>query len=82
MIKSFVAIIIVGSPDVLKWLSYARFTNLKARNRGKKLQVSAIKGVLSRITSISLKSQDIYLCHRKPTNNGLFLLPMGLLVCK
>lgn len=48
MIKPFVAIIIVGSPDVLKWLSYARFTNLKARNRGKKLQISAINIVEAR----------------------------------
>ena len=32
------------------------------------------KGVLSRIISISLKSQNIYLSHRKSTNNGLFFV--------
>ena len=38
------------------------------------------KGVLSRIISISLESQNKYLCHRKPTNNGLFLLTIVILV--
>ena len=39
------------------------------------------QGALSRISSISLNSQNIYLCHRKPTNNGLFLLTIAILVC-
>ena len=39
------------------------------------------KGALSRIINISLNSQNIYLCHRKPTNNGLFLLTIAILVC-
>ena len=38
-----------------------------------------LKGAQSRIISISLKSQNIYLCHRKPTNNGLFLLTIAIL---
>ena len=33
-----------------------------------------LKGALSRIIRISLNSQNVYLFHRKPTNNGLFLL--------
>ena len=33
-----------------------------------------VKGALSRIISISLHSQSIYLCHRKPTNNGLYFV--------
>ena len=37
-------------------------------------ETPAIKGALSRILTITLNSQTIYLCHRKPTNNGLFLL--------
>ena len=41
---------------------------------------SEVKGALSRIISISLNSQNIYLCRRKPTNNGLFLLPIAILV--
>ena len=40
-----------------------------------------IKGALSRTFSIYLNSQNIYLCRRpKPTNNGLFLLPVAILV--
>ena len=41
-----------------------------------------LKGALSRIFSLSLNSQNIYLdvgC-RKPKNNGLFLLIIGILV--
>ena len=33
-----------------------------------------INGALSRMFIISLKSQNIYLFHRKPTNNGIVLL--------
>ena len=40
----------------------------------------SIKGVLSWIISISLNSQNIYLCYRKPTNNGLYLLTIAVLV--
>ena len=39
-----------------------------------------VKGVLSRIFSISLNSQNKYLCRRKPTNNGQFLLTIAVLV--
>ena len=39
------------------------------------------KGALSRIINISFNSQNIYLCHRKPTNDGLFLLTIAILVC-
>ena len=39
-----------------------------------------IKGALSQIFSISLNSQNIYLGFRKPTNNGLFLLTIAILV--
>ena len=49
--------------------------------RSKKLQLHSLQGALSRIFSISLNSQNIYLCHRKPTNNGLFLLTISILVC-
>ena len=40
----------------------------------------AMARALSRIISISLNSQNIYLCRRKPTNNGLFLLTIAILV--
>ena len=30
---------------------------------------------------LSLNSQNMYLCHKKPTNNGLFLLTIAKLVC-
>ena len=45
-------------------------------NFEKTSQITSLEGALSRIISISLKSQNIYLCHRKPTNNDLFLLPI------
>ena len=32
------------------------------------------RGALSRIVNVSLNSQNIYLCHRKPTNDGLFFV--------
>ena len=38
-----------------------------------------LKGALLWIFSISLNSQNIYLCHRKAMNNGLFLLTILLL---
>ena len=38
------------------------------------------KGALSRIFSIYLNSQNIYLCREKPTNNGLFLFAIAILV--
>ena len=40
-----------------------------------------LKWALSQIISISLNSQNIYFCHRKPTNSGLFLLTFAILVC-
>ena len=33
------------------------------------------------LLAISLNSQNIYLCHRKPTNNSLFLLTFAVSVC-
>ena len=39
-----------------------------------------LKEALSRIINISLNSQNIHLCHRKPANNGLFLLAIAILV--
>ena len=36
------------------------------------------KGALSRIISVSLRIQNAYLCHGKPTNNGLFLLTIAI----
>ena len=39
------------------------------------------EGDLSRIISICWNSQNIYFCHRKPTNKGLFLLAIAVLVC-
>ena len=46
----------------------------------KKPGLNRVKGALSRIISIFLNSQNIYLCHRKPTNNSLFLLTIAVLV--
>ena len=43
-------------------------------------QFHGIKRALSRLFSISLSNQNIYFCRRKPTNNGLFLLPISILV--
>ena len=40
------------------------------------------KGALSRIISVSLRSQNAYLCHGKPTNNGLFLLTIAKIEAK
>ena len=40
-----------------------------------------LKGALSRISGIYLNSQNIYLCRRKPTNDGLFSIIIGILVC-
>ena len=42
--------------------------------------VSSFKGALSCIFIISLNSQNIYLRRGKPTNNGLFLLTIAILV--
>ena len=36
------------------------------------------KGALSRRFSTSLNNQNMYLCRRKPTNNGLFLLTIAI----
>ena len=44
------------------------------------LKKSAFKGARLRIISISLKNQNIYLCHRKPTKNGSFLLTIAMLI--
>ena len=44
------------------------------------IKVHFVKGALLRIISISLNSQNIYLCHRKPTNIGPFLLTIAILV--
>ena len=44
------------------------------------LMMTPFKGALSRIISISLNSQNIYKCHKKPTNNGLLLLTIAILV--
>ena len=42
--------------------------------------IGRFKGALSWIISISLNCQNIYLCQRKPTNDGLFLLTTALLI--
>ena len=39
-----------------------------------------VKGALSRIFSISLKRQNMHLCHGKQKNNGPFLLTIAILV--
>ena len=41
--------------------------------------VQRFKGALSWIISTSLNSQNIYLRHRKPTYNGLFLLTIAII---
>ena len=42
--------------------------------------IIVVKGALSQIFSISLNSQNIDLCYRKPKNNGLLLLTIAILV--
>ena len=42
---------------------------------------SDLKGALSQILSMSVNSENIYLCRRKPTNSSLFLLTIVILVC-
>ena len=44
------------------------------------LSVTRFKGALSRIFSISLNSQNVYLCRAKPKNLNLFLLPSAFFV--
>ena len=43
-------------------------------------QLDYVKGACHELFSVSLNSQNIYFGHRKPTDNGLFLLTIGTLV--